>query len=112
MADFVLKYADPEGVVHERLETGTSEDDLRERYAAQGLLIYSIAPKRLFGSSGAGTARRPKLALEQFLIFNQQFVTLIRAGLPILKSLELLEGNIRNRGLQKHISSIRAAVKT
>jgi type IV pilus assembly protein PilC len=112
MADFVLKYADPQGVVHERVESGTSEDDLRERYAAQGLLIYSIAPKRLFGTSGAGSAKRPKLALEQFLIFNQQFVTLIRAGLPILKSLELLEGNIRNRGLQKHVASIRAAVKT
>jgi type IV pilus assembly protein PilC len=112
MADFVLKYADPQGVVHERVESGTSEDALRERYAAQGLLIYSIAPKRLFGTSGAGSAKRPKLALEQFLIFNQQFVTLIRAGLPILKSLELLEGNIRNRGLQKHVASIRAAVKT
>jgi type IV pilus assembly protein PilC len=112
MADFVLKYADPQGVVHERVETATSEDDLRERYAAQGLLIYSIAPKRLFGPGGPGPARRPKLALEQFLIFNQQFVTLIRAGLPILKSLELLEGNIRNRALQKHIGSVRAAVKT
>ncbi len=112
MADFVLKYADPQGVVHERVETGTSEDDLRERYAAQGLLIYSIAPKRLFGPVGKGSTKRPKLALEQFLIFNQQFVTLIRAGLPILKSLELLEGNIRNRALQKHISSIRMAVKT
>lgn len=112
MADFVLKYADPQGVVHERVETGKSEDELRERYAAQGLLIYSIAPKRLFGPSGAGSARRPKLALEQFLIFNQQFVTLIRAGLPILKSLELLEGNIRNRALKKHVSSVRAAVKT
>ena len=112
MADFVLKYADPQGVVHERVESGPSEDDLRERYAAQGLLIYSISPKPLFGAGGAGSAKRPKLALEQFLIFNQQFVTLIRAGLPILKSLELLEGNISNRALQKHVSSIRAAVKT
>ena len=34
--------------------------------------------------------RRKKLNLEKFLIFNQQFVTLIRAGLPILKALDLL----------------------
>jgi type IV pilus assembly protein PilC len=112
MADFVLKYADPQGVVHERVETGASEDALRERYAAQGLLIYSIAPKRLFGPIDRGSRKRPKLALEQFLIFNQQFVTLIRAGLPILKSLELLEGNIRNSALHRHITSIRASVKT
>ncbi len=112
MADYLLKYADAEGGVHERVETAGSEDELRERYASEGLLIYSIAPKRLLGSLRSGQRRRPKLALEQFLIFNQQFVTLIRAGLPILKSLELLESNIRNKSLQQHVSSIRDAVKT
>lgn len=112
MADYLLKYADAEGGVHERVETAGSEDELRERYASEGLLIYSIAPKRLLGSLRSGQPRRPKLALEQFLIFNQQFVTLIRAGLPILKSLELLESNIRNKSLQQHVSSIRDAVKT
>lgn len=112
MADFVLKYADAEGAVHERVETAGSEDELRDRYASEGLLIYSIAPKGLLGPLRAGRERRPKLALEQFLIFNQQFVTLIRAGLPILKSLELLESNIKNKGLQQHVSSIRTAVKT
>lgn len=112
MADFVLKYADSLGVVHERVETASSEKALRESYAAQGLLIYSITPQGLFRSSQGEKRKRPRLALEQFLIFNQQFVTLIRAGLPILKSLELLESNIKNRTLQKHVSSIRAAVKT
>jgi len=112
VADYLLKYADAEGGVHERVETAGSEDELRERYASEGLLIYSIAPKRLLGSLRSGQPRRPKLALEQFLIFNQQFVTLIRAGLPILKSLELLESNIRNKSLQQHVSSIRDAVKT
>ena len=35
-------------------------------------------------------ARRKTVNLEKFLIFNQQFVTLVRAGLPILKGLDLL----------------------
>ncbi len=112
MAEYILKYADAEGGVHERVETAGSADELRERYASEGLLIYSIAPKSLLGPLRSGQPRRPKLALEQFLIFNQQFVTLIRAGLPILKSLELLESNIRNKSLQQHVSSIRDAVKT
>ena len=51
-------------------------------------------------------ARGKKLNVEKFLIFNQQFVTLIKAGLPILKSLDLLAerltdpklGRLRNNG--------------
>ena len=113
MAEFVLKYADADGAVHQRVEQAASEAELRERYAADGLLIYSIAPRTALARlREAGAVKRKGLNLEQFLIFNQQFVTLIRAGLPILKSLELLEANVRNRKLREHVSSIRQAVKT
>ena len=48
----------------------------------------------LFSVRARGRLRRPgtrrKVKLEPFLIFNQQFLTLIRAGLPILGSLEML----------------------
>ncbi len=113
MAEYVLKYADAQGAVHRRVEEAESENELRERYAADGLLIYSIAPHRAFARlrEAQGSAKRRGISLEQFLIFNQQFVTLIRAGLPILKSLELLEGNIRNKRLREHVASVRAAVK-
>ena len=61
-----------------------------------------------------GLGRRKKLNLEKFLIFNQQFVTLIRAGLPILKALDLLADRLTDpklgplhqggarRGAQRH----------
>jgi len=113
MAEFLLKYADPQGAVHERLEEAESEAVLRERFSSKGVLIYSIKPQKKVRarSGGDGGARRGKLNLEHFLVFNQQFVTLIRAGLPILKSLELLKQNIRHKRLQTNISNIHAAVK-
>jgi type IV pilus assembly protein PilC len=94
MAEFVLKYADAQGQVHQEVENAVSEVELRERYTQKGFLVYSVKPR---GGATAGlqqrlTARGKKLNLEQFLVFNQQFMTLIRAGLPILKSLELLAG--------------------
>ena len=113
MAEFLLKYADPQGAVHERVEQADSENALRERYASKGVLIYSIKARRKIAeakASGAGGSRG-KVNLEQFLIFNQQFVTLIRAGLPILKSLELLKTNIKDKTLQACIVSIHDAVK-
>ena len=93
MAEFVLKYADTQGQVHQQVESAVSEVELRERYVQKGFLVYSIRPR---GGATAGIQQRfsraRKLNLGQFLIFNQQFMTLNRAGLPIMKSLELLAG--------------------
>jgi len=93
MSDWVLKYADARGEIHQQVAQAVSEQEVRDRFAQQGYLIYSIRPRRT--ARGLSTevsllGRRKKLNLEKFLIFNQQFVTLIRAGLPILKGLDLL----------------------
>ncbi len=58
-----------------------------------------------------GLGRRKKLNLERFLIFNQQFVTLIRAGLPILKSLDLLADRLTDAKLGHHIRAVRDEVR-
>src|SRR6476646_1648782 len=105
MADFVLKYADSRGQIHQQVATAGSEKELRERYSQQGFLIYSIKPRSGAAMVSAGLMRsRKKLNLEKFLIFNQQFVTLIRAGLPILKGLDLLADRLTDAKLSKHIN--------
>src|SRR5581483_11232243 len=53
-----------------------------------------------------------KINLEKFLIFNQQFVTLVRAGLPILKSLELLSDRLADAKLKPYIQAVREDVRT
>src|SRR5207247_4113076 len=55
--------------------------------------------------------RRKKLNLEKFLIFNQQFVTLIRAGLPILKGLDLLADRLTDSKLVPYIKAVRDEVR-
>jgi type IV pilus assembly protein PilC len=112
MAEFVLKYADAQGLVHQQVESAESEDDLRQRYSDRGLLVYSIKARRSIQALELGGKRRGRIHLEQFLIFNQQFVTLVRAGLPIVKALELLRANIKNRKLAAHMDAIYNDVKT
>ncbi len=114
MSQYLCKYADPQGRVHEEVESAESEEELRQRLSDRGFLIYSIKPRRSIGEwklDNVQPAGR-KLPLEQLLIFNQQFVTLTRAGLPILKGLDLLVGNIKNRRLRTHLQSVHAKVKT
>jgi len=108
MAEFVLKYADGRGQIHQQVATAGSERELRERYSQQGFLIYSVKPR---GLAAPTFTRRRKLDLEKFLIFNQQFVTLIRAGLPILKSLDLLGERLTDARLGPHVKAVRDEVR-
>jgi type IV pilus assembly protein PilC len=111
MADFVLKYADARGQIHQQVAQASSEKELREKYAQQGFLVYSIKPRSLSAVGKGGWLGRKKLNLDKFLIFNQQFVTLIRAGLPILKSLDLLAERLTDAKLGPYIKSVRDEVR-
>jgi type IV pilus assembly protein PilC len=114
VSDFVLKYADARGEMHNQVAQGASEQDVRERYTRQGFLVYSVKPRKA-GLSLSGEinipGRRRKLNLEKFLIFNQQFVTLVRAGLPILKSLDLLAERLTDAKLTPYVNAVREDVR-
>lgn len=112
MAEFQLQYADTTGQVHNQVVQGTSDAEVRDRYVRQGFLVYSVKAKdsgTLAGLRLPGTGKR--LNLEKFLIFNQQFVTLIRAGLPILKALDLLAERLTDPKLRPYINAIREEVR-
>ncbi len=111
MAEFVLRYADPRGQMHEQVADAPSEKEVRERLQQQGYLVYSVRAKDL-SSRISGGARTKAVNLEKFLIFNQQFVTLVRAGLPILQGLDLLADRLTDEKLGRHIRAVRDEVKT
>ncbi len=112
MAEYVLKYADARGQIHQQVTNAGSEKEIRERYSNQGFLVYSIKPKSAAAlATGGLLGGRKKLNLEKFLIFNQQFVTLIRAGLPILKSLDLLAERLTDPKLGPYIKAVRDEVR-
>lgn len=113
MSEFLLKYADARGQIKQEVVDGNSESEVRDKFASQGFLVYSIKPKGKFDAitTGAGKSRPKKIDLEKFLIFNQQFVTLIRAGLPILKSLDLLATRLTDEKLSPFVTAVRDEVR-
>jgi type IV pilus assembly protein PilC len=112
MPEFTLKYADSRGEIHQQVAVANTEREVRDRYTQQGFLIYSIKARgEVAGISTGFGNKKQKLNLEKFLIFNQQFVTLIRAGLPILKGLDLLAERLTDPKLGKHIQSVRDEVR-
>jgi type IV pilus assembly protein PilC len=105
MAEFVIRLADERGHVQEQVQSAATADELRTRFSQAGYFVYSVKPRGL-----TGTARKTKL--ETFLIFNQQFLTLIRAGLPILGSLEMLAKSQKNPNFSGQLQNIAARVRT
>lgn len=108
MAEFVIKVADDRGRVHQHIEQGISEAEVRDRFSSQGYLVYWVKPQ---GMMAGGLRRRKKLKQDTFLVFNQQFLTLIRAGLPILNSLELLIKRQKDEQLKTILENVRDRVK-
>src|SRR6266496_3226181 len=110
MAEFVVKIADDRGRVQQHVEHGYSEAEVRDRFSQQGYLVYWVKPQGML-TSGVSLRRRRKLKQSTFLVFNQQFLTLIRAGLPILNSLELLIKRQKDQQLKQVLENVRDRVK-
>ncbi len=106
MAEFVIKLADERGRVQEQVQTAATAEELRTRFLHAGYHVFSVRARGSVGRS------RRKVKLEPFLIFNQQFLTLIRAGLPILGSLEMLGKIQKNAGFAGLLEDVAARVKT
>ena len=107
MAEFVIRLADERGRVQEQVQTGATAEELRARFAHAGYHVFSVRAR-----SGAGWLARRKVKLEPFLIFNQQFLTLIRAGLPILSSLQMLGKIQKNAQFSTQLDDVATRVKT
>src|SRR5215471_10163161 len=107
--EFTVKYTKPTGEVVKSVFVGQSVDEVRHRLHEQGLLPIDIR-SRDWSISLRPRKRQQKVKTEDFILFNQQFVALIRAGLPILKSLDLLKDRIANPLLKSHIRDVRDRV--
>src|ERR1700684_4470703 len=106
MTEFVIKLADERGKVMEQSHAAATAEELRARFTQAGYYVYSVKAKSVLGAS------KKKVKLEIFLIFNQQFLTLIRAGLPILGSLELLARRQKLPHFRAQLEDVAARVKT
>lgn len=112
MAEFVVKMADERGRVLQQIESAGSAGELRDRFAMQGFLVYDVKPRGLLAGGDVTLKRRAKIKLEQFVIFNAQFTTLIRAGLPILTAIDLLARQQKNETFKSALLDISQRVKS
>jgi type IV pilus assembly protein PilC len=107
MTEFTIKLADDRGRVQEQTHSAATAEELRARFTQAGYLVYSVKAR-----SALNSGSKKKVKLDIFLVFNQQFLTLIRAGLPILSSLDLLAKRQKEESFQAQLEDVTSRIKT
>jgi type IV pilus assembly protein PilC len=110
MAEFVCKVADASGRVFSQIEPAQTVAEARQKLSDRGLFVYQVRARD--GFLGETMNRRQKgVQVDDFLVFNQQFNTLIKAGIPILKSLDLLAERAGAPSLRPVLGEVRRLVR-
>lgn len=99
------------GRVFQQLETAQTEGEVRQKLAERGFHVFSVKNEFNILAQFSGAHRARKILTNDFLIFNQQFNTLIKAGLPILKALDLLAERAAAPRLRPVLQDVRQRVR-
>jgi type IV pilus assembly protein PilC len=111
MGEFVCRVADANGRVFSQVEAAGTVDEARQKMADRGLYVYSVESRNSLISGFTNRSRARQVSGSDFLILNQQFNTLIKAGLPILRALDLLSTRATSPKLRPVVSQIRDRVR-
>src|SRR5215475_11012768 len=111
MGEFVCRVADANGRVFSHVEAAGTMTEARQKLADRGLYVYSVETRNSLVSGLLNREGAKKVSGSDFLILNQQFNTLIKAGLPILRALDLLAERASSPRLRPVVSQIRDRVR-
>src|SRR5260370_9718562 len=100
MAEYVCKLGTAGARVMSQTEQAASEAELRQRLLGQGYLVFSVRSKEGFSGKILNFGTQ-SIKADDFLIFNEQFLTLSKSGLPLQKSLDLLARQTRSHALRE-----------
>src|SRR5215813_9202861 len=111
MGEFVCRVADANGRVFSHVEAAGTSTEARQKLADRGLYVYSVEARNSLVSGLLNRQSSRQVGGSDFLILNQQFNTLIKAGLPILRALDLLAERASSARLRPVVSQIRDRVR-
>src|ERR1700704_5747733 len=111
MGEFVCRVADGNGRVFSHVEAAATLAEARQKLADRGLYVYSVESRNSLITGIVQGRRTRSVDGSDFLILNQQFNTLIKAGLPILRALDLLADRAASPKLRPIVSRLRDRVR-
>ena len=92
--EFRCRLASPNGEIVEGVYVADNEAKLRHELEEKGLFVLSLQPKGAIAGVSVRLPRRSAINTREFLVFNQELATLLKAGMPLVQSLDLLRRRV------------------
>ena len=94
--EFRCRVATAGGEVTESVYIAESEARLRRDLEDKGFFVLALRPKGGVPGLSLGRARRSRVGRQEFVVFNQELATLLKAGMPLVQSLDILRQRVTN----------------
>ena len=109
---FVCRLGTPDGRVAVELREAQAEEDLRAELKREGYHVFDVRRRGLFAKLRLPSLGSQRVSLKELLIHNQEMAALLRSGLPVLQTLELLEDRQRDPLFRKTLGEVRQKVRS
>jgi len=94
--EFRCRLGTPGGEIIEGVYVAESEDRLRREFEEKGLYVLGIHRSGGLALGKLALPTRTRIPTREFLVFNQELATLLKAGMPLVQSLDILRRRVNN----------------
>src|SRR5215510_2339807 len=108
--EFRCRLGTTSGDVIEGIYVAQSEAALRRELEDKGLHVLSLKPRLGFAGLSIGGGRR-RITRHEFLVFNQELATLLKAGMPLVQSLDILRARLNNPVFKSVLDDVHEKVR-
>ncbi len=113
MSEFICRLGTPSGEIVTKVVEAAAIADARVRLEAEGFRVFAIssAEEGLSSVLSFGGSKKGKVKAGDFLLFNQQFSALLRAGIPVLQAIGLLKTRSGSANLRVVLVDVEDKIK-
>ena len=111
MATFVYEAVDPSGRIVKNKVEGDNEQSVLAKLHDQQFHIVSLSEAKGGMKMRMASGKGQKIKLQTLVVFSRQFATMIDAGIPIIKCLDILESQTKEDAMKAVINATRKDVK-
>jgi type IV pilus assembly protein PilC len=110
--EFRCRLASASGEIVEGVYAADSEARLRHELEEKGLYVLSLQAKGAVGGLSFRLPRKTSIPSRDFLVFNQELATLLKAGMPLVQSLDLLKRRVESPVFRGVLSDVHERVRS
>ncbi len=108
--EFRCRLSTPGGEISEGIYVADSEARLRQEFEQKGLCVLVLRPRHVLARWALHLPARRAFPVRDFVVFNQELATLLKAGMPLVQSLDILRARMASPSLRAILDDIHAQV--